>query len=466
MQRAAVFLLAVAWGSVVSADSVAAPQEPAAPLTALHCADHEGAAREALERLAVSTSPQFTVPVEVPAAPSASAVFVDLVLREAADAVSRWPQHRDRIEAVVMSWSYCDVFYGGEGWNLALMDGKPVRVRAIPPADGWRGFAAWGLVTNEARIIPRLFEQNGLGRGQREWFIGVMVSERCFPHPTTGLTPFMENKDDPAPNGSHAREVANLAAPPAAVSASVACPVAVKSVAQPEAIVVAPEVTVREAEEGPPMMFSQGASSDTLTTAPPPSGALGLSGVLYETLALAGRASTGARLSWSPVTNAFVRVGIVQPVASSRSLPTYSWGIGYGDWRPNTISVELNNWGPIPINQVDFKGATANLGYKVGLPTVLANFFSLSLNVSYQIQLTPSLGFGLGFKPWRSWFINGGMRWDPTRPSRFTWSYGFGNFNWKPYTFSLAYNNWGPNEAFQPNFQQNGALTLGWSWAL
>ena len=77
----------------------------------------------------------------------------------------------------------------------------------------------------------------------------------------------------------------------------------------------------------------------------------------------------------------------------------------------------------------------------------------------------PGAGLALSIKPWRNWFLSGGLRWYPFNDTQLTWTYGFGNWSWKPYTFSLAYNNWGPNKAFQPNFERNGSLTLAWSWS-
>jgi len=44
---------------------------------------------------------------------------------------------------------------------------------------------------------------------------------------------------------------------------------------------------------------------------------------------------------------------------------TYSWGIGYDDWHPGTVSVQLNNWGPIkPGEGLALDKAVTNIGYK------------------------------------------------------------------------------------------------------
>ena len=402
------------------------------------------------------------------------AATIDKLLRQLAWTYQHSPRLRPRIEATVLAWNYCDVFFGGDGWDLWAQEGSLKRTRALKPAEGWTGFQAWGFIPTPDRIVPTLLEQNGLGRGQREWFLSETVHQRCFPHPVTGVTPFTDQDGLSKALGASALEVTRSLPLPSSTDQE-SCPALpappvparveeVRAVERPRA----PE----QSSAGPQVVASQGATGDTLTTAPPTSGNHHVSGVLYETLALAGRASVGARFAVSPFANTYLRTALVQAVGRNAEKPTYSWGIGYNDWHTNTFSLELNNWGPIPIDELDVKGTTLDLGYKVALPSPLSNYGGMTLSISYPLRAYPNAGFGVSAKLWHDWFVSSGIRWVPfsltQSPdySHFTWSYGFGNWSWKPYTFSLAYNNWGPNEVFDFNFQRNGSLTLGWSWAL
>ena len=89
------------------------------------------------------------------------------------------------------------------------------------------------------------------------------------------------------------------------------------------------------------------------STLPAGTSAKGISGAVTAIRSLSGPMLVGTSLSWRPLPNLFIRWGIAYaayngntPGTSTDAL-SYSWGVGYDDWHPGTISVTINNWGPI-----------------------------------------------------------------------------------------------------------------------
>lgn len=46
--------------------------------------------------------------------------------------------------------------------------------------------------------------------------------------------------------------------------------------------------------------------------------------------------------TWRPLENWFLRAGLTQPLDGNSA--TYSYGLGYSDWRPCTFSLEYNRY--------------------------------------------------------------------------------------------------------------------------
>ncbi len=180
------------------------------------------------------------------------------------------------------------------------------------------------------------------------------------------------------------------------------------------------------------------------------------------TLPLSGDKPFGKlNLSWAPKTNWFVRGSAKY---DSEQGFTYSWGMGYSDWRPGTTSAQLNNWGPIkPGEGLDLSNAVFSISHKVGAEWLKKNKLSLALGLSKPLSGDLSVNATLQWNPIPNWYFRttaiqklaGG----PTK-----WSYGFGHFNWRPGTWRLEYANYADNRYPFDNFHE-GAITLSRAWA-
>lgn len=134
--------------------------------------------------------------------------------------------------------------------------------------------------------------------------------------------------------------------------------------------------------------------------------------------------------------------------------------LGRSPWR----STEVNDWGPIPIDELDIKKAGLDVGYKIPWPELILPYLSTTVGVNVPFSSMPGITVSVAAKPWGDWFALVGVRATPFGDTHFTWTYGFGNWSWHPFTFSIAYYNWGPNKAFTPSFLENGVVTVAWSW--
>ncbi len=202
---------------------------------------------------------------------------------------------------------------------------------------------------------------------------------------------------------------------------------------------------------------------------------IGIGGSVALTYRLRGAIALGGSLAWAPQPNLFVRTGFsLRGLEKLDLTPDFEndiswwWGLGYDDWRPNTLSIQINNWGPIPLGSTDvFSGAVADLGYK--LPAISWDIFRLSssLHVSSSFKRglpTFSGSVSLSALQHLSGFVT--LRADPFAKDLLSWNYGFGISDWHPFTFSCVYTNWGPNKINEPNFFSNGAVSLSFSYAL
>lgn len=193
---------------------------------------------------------------------------------------------------------------------------------------------------------------------------------------------------------------------------------------------------------------------------------ISVGGSVYLEQKLSGPASLGTRLSFSPWSSLFARVGVAQQINGSSDGPSYSWGIGYDDWRPGTFSAQINDWGPRPFTEApQIRTAALDVGYKLPLPKLVQDFVASGVTVNIPFNGDPGLVTTLTLKPYGGWFVLGGVRFAPFIEDHFSWFYGFGLANSSPASVSLAYWNWGPNKAFTPNFVKNGAVTMSVSWA-
>lgn len=203
----------------------------------------------------------------------------------------------------------------------------------------------------------------------------------------------------------------------------------------------------------------------------PPEGGYGIAGNFYHRAALTGALSVGSNVSWHPYSYFFVRGGVSYNYLPGSGL-SYSWGAGYDDWHPGTFSAQINNWGPLKPGDDPLKGAVANFGYKFVAEALKPYHLSGSASLNVPLSGDPSISTTWVWSPIEHWFARVTLSKSLTGLADLDWSYSFGYSDWHPFTFSLTYDNWGPNPLIgsseggdRVNFVKNGAITLSWSWA-
>ncbi|MBU0501099.1 MAG: hypothetical protein KJ558_10360 [Gammaproteobacteria bacterium] len=254
--------------------------------------------------------------------------------------------------------------------------------------------------------------------------------------------------------------------PPAGAKLTVLAMDAFPTVTAPPAIATATGTT---AEAG------GSASIAASTAATPPliqkeKNKLGIAGSTYYKTKLAGGESHGMNLSWTPMQNIFVRMGFDHP----SKLPdpknpdkrwTYSWGVGYSDWHPGTLSVQLNNWGPLLSGDgLAMEKAVLNLNYKIDSKWLRDRKIAGSLGFDAPVSSRPSFNTSWQWSPIEPWFLRVSLQ-KSVEEGEWKWSYNFGRWDWHPFTLALTYDNWGPNKLGESNFVKNGAVTLSYSFA-
>lgn len=224
-----------------------------------------------------------------------------------------------------------------------------------------------------------------------------------------------------------------------------------------------------------PMVSTAIAGANSSSGAPlplPPADGLGIAGNFYNRSKLTEGQSAGANISWHPISSFFIAGGINYNYYPSNGKLSYSWGIGYDDWHPGTFSAQLNNWGPNRLNEgLALKKAVANIGYKFEADFLRPYNITGSAAISIPIKGDPSISTTWSWSPVENWFIRGSLQRKFGSRGGFSWSYNFGYSDWHPFTFSLTYDNWGPNPIWDGkqgdvfNARKNGAVSLGWGWA-
>ncbi|BDY03418.1 hypothetical protein [Ferrimonas sp. YFM] len=180
--------------------------------------------------------------------------------------------------------------------------------------------------------------------------------------------------------------------------------------------------------------------------------------------------------------------------------PDYTYVFGYSDWRPYTFSLIYSNYGGNRFSPKEgekgtyFERGTWSLGWKFPIPQPWLRPFSIwddaSMGCQVDYHYTPeyfdseqelylehgrSLSLGCKYSFTGNWYLNFNLFHYPDSAQKQPWSpdftYGFGYFDWRPFTFSLQYNNysgnrypWNPSEPGTGRFK-DGALMLAWSWA-
>lgn len=182
--------------------------------------------------------------------------------------------------------------------------------------------------------------------------------------------------------------------------------------------------------------------------------------------------------------------------------PDFSYGFGYNDWRPYTLSLTYANYGGNRLRpdraqgekRTRFRQGTFTLGWKFKLPKDWERALSVSSRGGFggalAFKVTPdftnpetqlpdhwkkvlSLSFKYTIHQWIyvnasfNHYLDSGHQqpWDPD------FTYGFGFFDWHPGTFSLQYNNYSGNRlpgrepAEGTGLFENGSISLSWGWS-
>lgn len=457
-------LVAASW--LVAVDSGATPKRFS---TAIRCSRDEAGARAAIEALDAARDTVLELPPSADRggyARRASVADVDEVLLELSNVRQRFPALAVRAESVVLGYRYCAMFDGAVLWDVVANEKTVFRTRPRAMRARWNGFEAWGFL-QPAGPPPSLVRDGPLGHDQRGWFLGELASERCFPHPIFGADrerrpEFERVGDDLAAADANVaiatEEPCDVVPSPAFASVAAAAPRKVP--APPKAPPSPPHARFAAHAAAPGSAL--GAS---MVTANDASG-LGFSGRFVVDGKLNGAVSAGAGISYSPRAGYFARVGLSQALGKGQEGTSYSYGIGYDDWHEGSFSAQLNDWGPRSFeSRPNLASAAVDFGYKVPLPKFVGKWMACAVSLNFPFSAAPGSVLSVSIKPFGDFYVSGGLRMSPFSSTFGTWFYAFGFSSYHPFTFGLAYANWGPNKAFVPNFE-NGSIVGTFSWAL
>jgi hypothetical protein len=179
------------------------------------------------------------------------------------------------------------------------------------------------------------------------------------------------------------------------------------------------------------------------------------------------RQGAGGIATLWPFRSAFLRIGAEATPESELGDARLLWGAGWDDWRGNTFSLTVHNWGPLrPDDAPGWRGAEANLGYKT--PRACLDWLCLGSVASVTVPFAggPYADVRATFTFFGKWFAMGGIGrtipdvFDPPGSvPRWRMVYGFGRWDWRPGTFFLTYHDWGPDWR-----ARNGVLSAGVNW--
>ncbi|GAA4904114.1 hypothetical protein GCM10023333_43080 [Ferrimonas pelagia] len=210
-----------------------------------------------------------------------------------------------------------------------------------------------------------------------------------------------------------------------------------------------------------------------------------------------------ATLKYNPIGNWFATITFAHYLDGKLQQPwepDYTYVFGYSDWRPYTLSLIYSNYGGNRFSpekgekSTHFNRGTWSLGWKFPVPFSwirwASGFDDASMGCELGFNYTPEY-FDLATTSYKSshrtfqlgckytitgnWYVNASFFYYPTSGQKQPWNpdftYGFGYFDWRPFTWTLQYNNysgnrfpWNPDSPDTGRFK-DGALMLAWSWA-
>lgn len=181
-----------------------------------------------------------------------------------------------------------------------------------------------------------------------------------------------------------------------------------------------------------------------------------------------GPGAGGIATVW-PWRAAFLRLGAEATPRSDLGDTRLLWGLGWDDWRGNTFSLTVHNWGPLrPEDAPGWRGAEASLGYKA--PRLCSEWLCVAPLAALTVPFNggPYADVRVTFILGGKWFAMGGVGrtfpglfdppGGPPRPWRMV--YGFGRWDWRPGSLFVTYHDWGPSWR-----DRNGVLAVGINWA-
>lgn len=520
--------------SVITAKHAYAGQSPLLELAQqLHCVQTEQEASVLLAKLSALPAQPFGIPSDNYSADEKALLYAataDVLLQVLFETIQRYPKLQESAERAALLWNYCEIITDGKIADLSVDNaGEILKRQAIGPFPAKKqGFGIWGFLSLDPknRYVPKLIQDSSIWSRVHEDLIFRLFQQQCFPHPETGALADEPNESQPPSFGPLRmneglqpgkpypyfwKSECNKAAAPVQPVKKALAPRPVKP--KPKAAPVKPTETPKptpkpnkQAKPKPkktdkavehkktvldlvlkkytqpttgesPIRFpaTPSANSNAGAALPyPPTDGLGIAGNFYHRAKLTGELSLGANLGWRPYSNLFIRSGINYSYYPDNGQFSYSWGIGYDDWHPGTISVQLNNWGPIlPGEGLALDSAVANIGYKFEANFLRPYHITGSAAVDIPINGDPDISTTWSWSPITNWFIRGSLQKKFGSDGGWNWSYNFGYSDWHPFTFSITYDNWGTNQitgsgqdqgnAF--NFQEKGAVSLSWGWA-
>lgn len=226
------------------------------------------------------------------------------------------------------------------------------------------------------------------------------------------------------------------------------------------------------------------------------SGSAGLSrvGVGGESAKEAPRSDTfSATLRYNPVSFWYGRVTVtryLQPDRRQPWNPDFTYGFGYDDWHPGTVSLTYENYGAnciwckggAPVTR--FQDGSVSAGYKVPIRRgpfsvsvgahVNPRYFDLASNDRRALKTTVTADLRWAIRG--RWYVSGRAVAYPMKQQKQPWdpdfTYGFGYFDWRPGTLSVEYANYAPNRfawsRSQPGKKgtfRDGSVSMSWTWS-
>ena len=460
-------------GLAAAQDSAAEPLPLLSAVAQIECGRDEAAARQALAALREATTEWLGLPSEGlrPKPPLVVRVAVlDIALLGLAEAAARRPELAGEIDALVHSWNLCLVLAEGSAWDVAVTGQGPRRMWPVtpPPTEG-EGLRRWGLSPEAPERVPRRVP----GGGQP-------LPERCAEGRGTGLYTFIPQVPfGPLPSAPEPPPLPSvLLAPPGESQCRIPLSKPMTAEVTLPATAPAPPPSPMDDEDAlePRSLVSIPSNAGAVTAGIPvatrrPSP---FSGALYASQRLSGQGQLGATLRWNPMGKAFVRVSMAYGLLAEdfRFTPgsgdfTGGWGLGWEDWRLNTFSFTLNNWGPVRLDSLRSAWETTEFdaAYRVPLPRGLRPWVDVGTRLNVPFNRKPGVGVALTGKPLRNVYLMTSVRVPLLGDDSVTWTYTVGYASWQPYTFTVNFANWGPNRLSELNLVKNGLFTVAFLWA-